>query len=355
MNAQALAFFSAVGFAACSGPGVESTTLDLSITFPDGVGSENQLPLDTADGFPFRVALGTQLGSLHGTLKAHVFLVGAAAGDLAPSGTAPNTDVVVSLNDEGSGTYGGNVRLNAPNPGELVVQAEVAGQTSTATAIMPSPVLKGAVAATTVWSGSTARYSVCIETSSEKGTIDLASADSAVLAQLSTPAGTLVPGPCTLPPVPNGSGVSHANFVVAFPPPFTVTGTLRGKPVAADPAPWTCAVSADTELVPTVNIDLRSASTGVVLTTGSLFSVTLTATSTSSSSAMTGGTPIAGANVVFSVFSSSASSAPTLSPTSAMTGVDGKATAFVVLAPGAQVAIAATVANATVSVIVQGQ
>lgn len=292
------------------------TEIDPSIEFVDAPG--DVISLNAADAFPVRVRVSTRVAGLQGSIKATVRLLDAHGAPSPVAGVPTITEATAVLGHTSDGRYASTFTLNAPGPGAVTVQAEIAGIERTKTGTIVQPHLKGEVTPTQVWSGTTPRYGVCVESSAVKGTVDLTSDDPAVLALPTGAAasvqGTLMPGPCE-PAVPDGPKTSHASFALAFMPPFTLQASLRGRPASSPHLPWTTTLTARKELVPTVTLLLEGKPTGAFGPTGSIFNVT--------AAAAAAGKPVVGMAVQFFSTPSGAG----ISPLSVATDGTGKASA----------------------------
>ena len=324
---------------ACSDPDVDHPDIAPTIEFPQA--DENGvLPLNAEDGFPFQVKVSTPLSAhLIGALKAQVTLLGGAGSDEAV------TDVTTPLASDGPNRYAATVTLNAPGPGPVIVQAEIAGSlTSPVMKTIQLPVMAGSVAATSQWSGDTPRYAICVDSSAVKGRIDLTAADTSILGDETSLSAMLQPNPCSANNA-SGSIHSHANFVVAALPPFAVSATLHGRPAGIAASDWTTEITAGADMVPAVNLVLASAPVQATAD-GTLFALTATA--------MTNETPVQGLHVLFSLLSSTADTPPSLQPPSGTTDQRGAATTYLVVSTGKQAVVEVSAANAIRTIVIQG-
>jgi hypothetical protein len=320
------------------------TDIDPRIEF---VGApDDAIPHTARDGFPVRVRVSTAVAGLQGSIKATVRVLDAQGALSAVMGVSTMTEATAVLGDTSDGRYATVLTLNAPGPGTVTVQAEIAGVERTKTGTIVAPRLAGAVTATAVWAGTAPRYAVCVESSAVKGIVDLTSDDPAILAAPTgagaSLSGTLVPGPCE-PAVPGGPKTTHASIVLAFMPPFTLQASLRGRPIAADPLPWTTTLIVPKELVPAVGLVLEGKPTGALGPTGSIFTVTASATSA--------GTSVTGMNVQFS----SAPSGALVSAASVPTDVSGKATATFLVPYNGSLLLGAAGGGAFVDLFLAGE
>lgn len=322
----------------CSQPPADPGDVGVSLCFvtaPNVCGTSNvTLPLDTADNLSFQVQVTATIPNFVGPVKAHLSLIG-AAGTTASSTVV---DTIATLEPSGTNTLSATVTLNALQTGPLTVQAEVAGVMVSESAQLPDPVIVGNAIATGSWSGTTPRIAICVETSAVKGTVSLTADDPAVLTATSSSPATLVPGPCVTPAVAGGPGVSHAQFVTTFTPPFTVVAQLVGRPTTASASPWQTPINVVASVVDTVSLTFESAVVDPTLTVpnATVYDVTV--------DAMWAGTTIAVPNLPVTL---SGSTGTTISPTSVTTGATGYASTVVVVPFNTQATVTATGGNAT--------
>jgi len=230
--------------ASCDGPDSADSQFELDdLTFVTdagavAAGSTAELALNPADGFPVRVLVKGSAPRLHGgVLKAHVLIPG-ALGLGSASGGAPSTDGTFTLAVDEKGNYSAVVTLNAPGPGAFRVEAEVVGKRKGIDGVIRAAEIVGNVQLLD-WVGDKPRYTLCVATSAEKGTVDFASDGAAVF-------GSGVAASCELdatakkcPDLVEPKPASHCRLLLATDArPADLRATLKGRPIAADPADW---------------------------------------------------------------------------------------------------------------------
>jgi hypothetical protein len=355
----AAAVFSLAGSCSgnCNGPTPPDAGPFVVVTFPDGDGG--MLPLDPGDGFPVKAEITATIPHLEGVLTANVSLIG-NVGSAQSATQGAQVFPLVANPDAGPGVYSNVVLLSAPGPGAITVQAEVAGGVGFGPATIPEPVVAVAYSLTNNWSGSTPRFAICVETSAVKGSVTLTSDDPAVLGGQSSVTNPLVPSKCSEPSipvggvdagdVPSGPGVTHANFVVSFPPPYSLTATLVGRPLDdLNTGAWSRSFTVAIPTAPAFVLGLTVPDGGSTLLDGGAVVAVVANLSTAGNGGGEDGGPIANETITFADFPSA-----TLSPSSATTDAYGNAETNVFVGNGSRVLLTATALGVTSPVVVGG-